>query len=348
MSYSRTTFTAAALIVLLLFLTSCDSERKKRLYSGRTMGTTWHLTLVTDRGSQVKNLQKKIDTRLEEINRSMSIFMGNSEISRFNRLRKPEKPFVISEDFLNVMTVAEQLHRLTHGAWDGTIGPVVDIWGFGKGKKVIRPPQKEQIAAVLKNTGFNGIAVNANGYLIKKNPALHLDLGSIAKGYAVDQLARLLRESKIENFIVEVGGEVVTSGRKMDGSPWRVGLNTPREEASATEVFKTVTLTNQAVATSGDYRNFFESGNKRYSHVINPKTGYPVDNGVVSATIIAGNCTFADGLATAVMVMGPEKALNLINRLDGVEGLIITRDKREKFAEFHSNNFLSYSGSGEK
>ena len=161
-----------------------------------------------------------------------------------------------------------------------------------------------------------------------------LDLASIAKGYAVDQVSHLLQTSGIENFLVEIGGEVFASGYRKDGKPWRVGINQASTTASTADVYQVVPLHNRAMATSGDYRNYFEAGDKRYFHIIDPRTGYPVNNHVVSVSIVADTCMFADGLATAIMVMGLEHGMALINSLKEVEGFIIVRQKKDAYAHF--------------
>ena len=166
-----------------------------------------------------------------------------------------------------------------------------------------------------------------------------LDLASIAKGYGVDQVAEIVRQAGFNNYLVEIGGEIAASGKRRDGKWWRIGINRPRKEANFNDVYKAVDLRNKAFATSGDYRNFFEIEGVRYSHVIDPRTGYPVSNGIVSVSIIAPNCTVADGLATAVMVMGPEKGLNLINHLEDVEGLIIIEKTDGSLYEHPSAGF---------
>jgi thiamine biosynthesis lipoprotein len=200
-------------------------------------------------------------------------------------------------------------------------------------------PRKQQIAALLPEIGFNNIEIRANGVLVKKNKTITLDLSSIAKGYGVDEVAHVITKAGFDDYLVEIGGEVIASGRRKDGKLWRLGINRPRKDAAFNEVYNIVDLDNQAFATSGDYRNFFEVDGIRYSHIIDPRTGYPVSNSVVSVSIIAENCTLADGLATAIMVLGPGKGLDLIDRLDGVEALIIVEKPDGSLGEHYSKNF---------
>ncbi|MDH3723767.1 MAG: FAD:protein FMN transferase, partial [Desulfobacteraceae bacterium] len=261
------------------------------------------------------------------------------EISRFNAHQTVGEKFKISEDFYNVMIVAMAIYQETGGAWDGTVKPLVDLWGFGKSENNYTIPEKSRIAAILSNIGFNNIEIFAGHYLAKKNTAITLDLASIAKGYGVDQIAALIRGNGIDNFLVEIGGEVFAAGLRKDGKNWRIGINRPQKNAPVDQVYKVVNLQDKGFATSGDYRNYFEVNQKRFTHVIDPRNGYPVDNGVVSVSIIANTCTFADGLATAVMVLGHKKGLDLVNRLDNTECFIVTKKEDGALIDHYSKGF---------
>ncbi len=332
--YLQTTF----LMFFLLLSVGCSSQKEVE-FSGKTMGTTYHITVVAGSFTNINDLQKKIDTRLEEINKSMSTFRKDSEISRFNAYQTVGEKFRISDDFYNVMTVAKMIYEETGGAWDGTVKPLVDLWGFSKSENRHTIPEKSQIASLLSETGFNNIEIFADHYLAKKNPAVTLDLASIAKGYGVDQVASLIRANGIQHFLVEIGGEVFAAGLRKDGKKWRVGINRPQKNAPIDQVYKVVNLQNKGFATSGDYRNYFEVNQHRFSHVIDPRNGFPVDNGVVSVSIIANTCTFADGLATAVMVLGHKKGLDLVDRLDNTECFIVTQSKNGDLIDHSSKGF---------
>jgi thiamine biosynthesis lipoprotein len=312
------------IVCLAAFLAAagCDAKREQTL-SGRTMGTTYTVKVVTGYFGSVSGLQEQIDRRLDQINRSMSPYLKDSEISRFNRFQEAGVEFPISKDFLRVMQEAARIHALSEGAWDGTVNPLVDLWGFGRTGRTDRRPPPEQIAALLSDIGFQKIEVRDSDALVKHQAAVSLDLSSIAKGYGVDQVAAEVRRAGFRDYLVEIGGEVYAAGVRPDGRPWRVGVNRPQAGARFDDVYRVIALQDQAFATSGDYRNFFVENGVRYSHIIDPQTGYPVHAGVVSVSILADNCTLADGLATAVMVLGVEKGLALINRLDHVEGLIV-------------------------
>lgn len=319
------------------FLGCVDNET---VINGRTMGTTYTVKVVTGIFQPQTALKEMIDNRLDEINRSMSTYLADSEISRFNRWVPEGQKFEISNDFMRVMQMAQKIFLLSDGAWDGTVKPLVDLWGFGNAKARSEPPTKQEIEKGLQAVGFSSLQIVDDCCLGKSNPAVSLDLASIAKGYGVDQVAALIKARGVENFLVEIGGEVYAAGHRKDGHPWRVGINTPRPEASARQVYRAVSLSERAMATSGDYRIFFEIDGRRYSHVIDPRNGYPVENGVVSATVLADNCTLADGLATALMVMGPSKGLALVDRLDGVECLIVVMQEDGTLVDHYSEGFM--------
>jgi thiamine biosynthesis lipoprotein len=215
------------------------------------------------------------------------------------------------------------------------------LWGFGK-KPITRVPPENEITRIMSHIGFEYLEITDKSALIKHKEGLTLDLASIAKGYGVDQIAQILRENRLTDFLVEIGGEVVASGHRLDGDNWKVGINRPQPTAALNAVYKVLKLSNKALATSGDYRNFFELDGVRYSHVLDPRTGFPVSNGVVSVSIIAGNCTLADGLATAIMVMGPEKGLAVIDALKNVESLIIVHRSDGALLEYVSKGFEAY------
>lgn len=317
-------------LFLIALILGCGLKKETE-FAGKTMGTTYHIKVVTWRVKNLDALRFEIDKRLEEINNSMSTYIPSSEISRFNSMRETGKKMYVSEDFLKVAKVARDIYEITQGAWDATVMPLIELWGFANSNGKISEmrtdiPHPNIIKHVLNNIGFDKIEISDQGYLEKRQRSVSIDFASIAKGYAVDQVANVIRKEGIHNFLVEIGGEVYTSGRRGDGRNWRIGINTPRRDSPENMIYGAVDLTNEALATSGDYRNFFEVNGKFYSHIMDPRTGYPVSNGVVSVSIIADTCVFADGLATGVMVMGPSNGIELVNRLDGVECLIITNE----------------------
>ena len=325
-------------IAILLIATGVGAQ-KGHLIPGRTMGTDYHITVVTAYDRVISGLKEKIDARLNEINHVFSTYQKDSEISRFNALNQAGEKFQASDDFIQVMKVGRKIHQLSEGAWDGTVNPLLDLWGFGPTRREPKMPAASAIKERLQSVGFDRIQIIEPNFIVKDSARITLDLNSIAKGFAVDQISQLIAASGFENYLVEIGGEVYAAGLRKDGKKWRVGINKPQKDAAINEVYKVVSLSNKAFATSGDYRNFFEIDRVRYSHVIDPRTGYPVSNGIVAVSIIANNCTLADGLATAIMVMGVDKGIPLLNRLDNVEGLIVVEESDGSLADFYSSGF---------
>jgi FAD:protein FMN transferase len=326
------------LFLLPLLMVSC-LPKKEHTIAGRTMGTTYHITVVSGYFKGIGKLKERIDARLEEVNQSMSTYIPDSEISRFNAFEQVGVKFAVSPDFFQVLQVGRKLFQLSKGAWDATVQPLVDLWGFGPAFKERQIPRPEEIAAVLPEIGFDHIELIAPNFLVKKIAGVTLDLSSIAKGFGVDQVAKVIEQNGFENYLVEIGGEIFAAGVRSDGKAWRIGINRPQPDAPPNEVYKVVSLSDRAFATSGDYRNFFEAGGVRYSHVLDPKAGYPVSNGVVSTSVMADSCTFADGLATTLMVMGPEKGLELVKKLDQVECLIVVQKPDGSLADYYSPGF---------
>ena len=327
--------TEVPIAALVLLLAACAPPPEHKL-EGRTMGTTWHVTVVGR--ASVAGLQERIERRLEEVNQSFSTYRDDSEINRFSRFRAVGEEFPVSRDFLRVMETAARVFALSGGAWDGTVRPLVDVWGFGPLPPVGEPPDPGRIEALLADVGFDRIEIRP-GALVKRQASVTLDLSSIAKGYGVDAVAEVIRGAGFRDFLVEIGGEVFGAGSRRDGRPWRVGINRPQADAAPDEIYRVAPLRDAAFATSGDYRNFFVRDGVRYSHVLDPRTGRPVANGVVSVSVLAPDCTLADGLATAVMVMGAEAGVALLERLPAVEGLVVVETKDGRLEDHATSGF---------
>lgn len=326
------------LLAASLLLFGCGQRGRELALAGRTMGTTYSVKLAFP-GERVPNgtiLQANIDAVLAEVNRQMSVWDSTSEISAFNRLAD-DSPFPVSSGFAQVMAKSLEVARLTDGAFDVTVAPLVDLWGFGAGRaRALEPPSAEEIRAALERVGYRKLKLHGK-QLVKTDPALQLDLSAIAKGYGVDAVALWLAGQGFTDFMVEIGGEVYCRGRNAAGRPWRIGIDTPRLGAlPGRQLQAVVALSDRALATSGDYRNYFEYGGKLYSHVVDPRSGYPVETQVASASVLAPSCMEADALATALMVMGAELGLELIEKLDGVEALLIIREGPDRFRTVRS------------
>jgi thiamine biosynthesis lipoprotein len=342
---ARCAAVAGLVVSLAVAAGSACRPRSVQKLEGRTMGTTYHVTLVGVTEARAAALQPQIDRRLEEVNDTFSTYRPQSELSRFNQLARAGEPFPVSADFQRVMAAAARVHELSDGAWDGTVLPLVELWGFGPGGPVREPPADEAVRGRMADVGFRLIETRGAS-LVKRRASVTLDLASIAKGYGVDAVADVVRRAGVRDFIVEIGGEVIASGTRKDGRPWRVGINRPSPDAAPDELFAVVHLRDQAFATSGDYRNFLVEDGVRYSHVLDPRTGRPVRNGVVSVSVLAPDCTLADGLATAVMVMGAEVGIALLDRLDGVEGLVLVEAAGGRLEQRRSRGFRAEPVSG--
>ena len=319
-------------ILIILFI-GCKSEDQTITINGNTMGTTYSIKIIDNKLQHIdiNNVKSKIDSVLQAVNQQMSTYIPDSEISRFNRLIS-EDWFTISTDFYDVIVMSQEISRLTKGAFDITIGPIMELWGFSKDlmQNDWQPPPNLEIEKVLQFIGFNNIAVGKNS-IKKANPNIKIDLNAIAKGYGVDIVFELLRDLGFTGILVEIGGEVRCSGYNNEDNYWKIGIDKPiLDMIPGTELQAVISLNNNALATSGDYRNYFKYNGKLFSHTINPVTGYPMQNRVASASVIAQDCMTADALATALMVMGKE-GIELINSLDEVEAMIIIRTDENEF-----------------
>jgi len=326
-------------ILLLFVLAIPPVPARQYTITGRTMGTFYSIKFISMEKQTPALWQQRTDMRLKEVNAKLSMYNPRSEISLFNKY-PVNQPFKLSNDFYQVMLESLHLYKITDGAWDGTVKPLVDLWGFGTKNRPDILPESSQIQEALARTGFHKLIL-ANHLLTKKEDGICLDLGSIAKGYGVDAIARLFSSNGINNFLVEIGGELVGSGKNRKGHPWVVGISKPEKNGIGKSLYKIISLKDMAIATSGNYRNFFEKNGRIFSHIIDPKTGFPVGNKVVSTSVIAKNCTIADGLATALMVMDLQKGIDLINSLPHTECLIIQK-QGSGFISTQSDRFEAF------
>lgn len=300
-----------------LFLTACEKAPEQITLAGKTMGTTYSVKYI-DNG-QIKNLpnsaniKAEMDNLLKIVNSEMSTYQKDSQISRFNQMKEANQPFEVSDDFIAVVKEAIVLNKITEQALDITVGPLVNLWGFGPTKRINKAPTAEQIAEKAKAVGIDKLEIKDN-QLIKKDPDVYIDLSSIAKGFGVDKLAEYLEHLGVENYLVEIGGELRGKGKNIQGQAWRIAIEKPAlEQGSATQIV--VPLNNLAMATSGDYRNYFEDeqGN-RFSHIIDPKQLRPISHNLASITVFASTTMAADGLSTGLFVLGTEKALEIAEK----------------------------------
>ena len=327
-------------LVLLAFVLSCSSEVDLTTLEGRTMGTTYRVLVRSESaGFDAAKLHKMIDQELIYINKLMSTYDVNSEISRFNRSAQIT-PFKLSSETTEVLAFSLQLARQTQGAFDPTVSPLVNLWGFGPVRSDAKIPPADAISRVRAEIGFDALALDATDNTLRSQLPRQLDLSAVAKGYAVDRLAAILIEAGLSHFLVEVGGELVAKGTKFEDVPWRVAIESP--DPVNRGIFKALSLRDKAVATSGDYRNFFESNGQRYSHTLDPRTGSPVDHTTVSVTVLADTAMVADGWATALNVLGLDEGLKLANER-GLAALFISRtDTSERRQSYESDTMKAY------
>jgi FAD:protein FMN transferase len=321
-------------------LAACSGEPVPSQLAGATMGTTWHVSYVPETAApDAGHLQSGIEAQLERVNRSMSTYLPDSEISRLSAL-DPHTWFSATDDFFLVLTTALDIGEKSEGAYDVTVAPLVDLWGFGPEGVVDVPPTEQAIAQVMGRVGQQYIRLDNENRGVLKERALSLDFSSLAKGFAVDQVAEWLLAEGITRFMVEVGGEMRLSGLSAREDPWRIAIEQP--DSSGRSIAITLNITDVAVATSGDYRNYFESNGKRYSHSIDPRTGFPVAHDLVSVTVVHADCMIADAWATALTVLGAERAM-AVAQAQGLAVYFIRRGD-DGFASSHTPQFSRYLG----
>ena len=271
--------------------------------AGLIFGTTYNITYQSD-----EDLHKEVLAKLKEVDGALSMFNEKSTITKINN----NEDVTPSEMFTDVFQLAQEISQETNGSFDITVAPLVNIWGFGfkKGEE----PSKHAIDSLKALIGYQKVGYNGKR-IVKKDPRITLDCSAIAKGYGADVVARLLDEKGIKNYLVEIGGEVVTKGISEKRVPWKIGVTKPTEDPTETGDLQTVlNVTDKAMATSGNYRNFYYKGGKKYAHTIDPKTGYPVQHNILSATVLCDECARADAFATAFMVMGLERAKKVLEK----------------------------------
>lgn len=270
--------------------------------TGMVFGTVYNMTYQSD-----KDLKQDIEAELQKVDNSLSPFNKSSIISKINRNENPE----VNDMFAEVFNLAEKVSGETGGAFDITVAPLVNMWGFGT--KQFHRPDRESVDSLMKFVGFNKVVMR-NKHVQKQNPNIQLDCSGIAKGYGCDVVARFFRSKGIKNFMIEIGGEIVTSGNNEKRLPWSIGVTKPTDDSlQASQELQTVlNVTDKAMATSGNYRNFYMDGNRKLAHTIDPHTGYPVQHSLLSSTVLASDCATADAYATAFMVLGIDKAKKVL------------------------------------
>ena len=299
------------LLFFLLIISACSNpnQRQQWTLNGSIMGTVWSVKIVTTKKSQLSQNQAKaaIEAELQRIDQLLSTYREDSQVSRFNRHFSTEW-MTVSKDFIAVMAEALSISQLSNGAFDVTVAPLVNLWGFGSDGSINQIPDQKTIKQTLHKIGYQKIEIDVvNQRLRKLIPEISVNLSAIAKGYAVDQVALSLEKLGIMEYLVEVGGELRAKGHNLSNMAWTVGVEVPTPQLR--QVYQALQLVDQAIATSGDYRNYVEIAGQRFAHTIDPATALPVNHTLASVTVIAPSTMQADGWATALMVLGVEKGL---------------------------------------
>ena len=294
--------------------------------AGLIFGTTYSVTYQCG-----EDLQEEIEAELKKVDDEFSMFNSQSIVARLNNGEQPE----LSNDFIDVFKLARQVSEDTNGAFDITVAPLVNAWGFGF--KHEQMPSKEQVDSLRELIGYRYVTLNDKNITMQK-PGMMLDFSAIAKGYGVDVVARLLERHDIKNYMVEIGGEITTRGINPERVPWRIGVNKPSEDAlnENHELQTILNVTDKSMATSGNYRNFYVKGGKKYAHTIDPKTGYPVQHSLLSATVLTDRCAKADAYATSFMVLGMDGAKQILERHKELMAYLIYTDNKGNLSVWYS------------
>lgn len=318
------------IVVIVFAIAAVTASRQKSTEyqhdNGFVFGTTYNVTY-----QYADNLQEEIEEALKGVDNSLSMFNKESVISKVNQ----NKAVVLDDGFLKVFSIATEVNRETDGAFDITVAPLVNAWGFGFKNGAM--PDSRQVDSLKQIIGFSKVKLT-DGKVVKADPRVMLDCSAIAKGYGVDVVADLLRAKGIENFMVEIGGEIVTSGISQKRLPWKIGVVKPSDDSLSvnSELQTIINVTDKAMATSGNYRNFYYKGGKKYAHTIDPKTGYPVQHNILSATVIADDCATADAYATAFMVLGLDGARKVLDKHQELMAYLIYSDAKGNNAVWFS------------
>lgn len=294
--------------------------------TGQIFGTTYHITYQSD-----KDLHREILQRLQLVDQTFSTFNDESIISKINR----NKPVKLNQMFIEVFDLAKTVSKDTHGAFDITVAPLVNVWGFGF--KSGTPPTKAVIDSLRHMTGYEKVKL-IGSTVRKQDPRIMLDCSAIAKGYGSDVVAQYLRSRDVENFMIEIGGEIVVQGNSDKRLPWKIGVTKPTDDSTQVnnELQTVLNVSNTAMATSGNYRRFYYKNGKKYAHTIDPKTGYPVQHNILSATVLANTCAKADAYATSFMVLGLEKTQQVLQHHPDLMVYLIYADGQGKNKVWYS------------
>ncbi|MFT5136001.1 MAG: thiamine biosynthesis lipoprotein [Arenicella sp.] len=326
-------------LACVFMLCACQQrpEAQSVTFSGPIMGTEYRITVVVPVADALDQLELDILAEMNAVNSSMSTYLVDSELSQINRL-PAYTPFVLSPELNSVLSEALEISELSQGAFDVTVADAVNLWGFGPNGTITAQPSPEQLVSLQASVGYKNLRL-VNGSLSKVNAATKIDLSAIAKGYAVDQVARMLKAKRFNNFLIDVGGELRLSGLNVDKRVWRVAIEKPQTLGGVQQVLE---LTDAAIATSGDYRNFININGRKYSHTISPKTLKPVFHRLALVSVISENASTADALATALMAMGEAAALEFARDKDLIAYFVIRGDDEGSYKVSYTDKFARF------
>ncbi len=313
-------------LISIVFFVSCSDKTPRIEYSGVTQGSYFSIIYYDENG---RDFRDDIDFYLTMVDKSVSLWNENSIISKVNR----NEDVTINKIFKDNFELAQKASEFSDGAFDATIGPLVSAWGFHYKKELNMTPQ--MVDSIRQYVGYHKVKIVDNK-VVKENPNITLDFNAVAQGYTADLIARMLDFKGVRSYLVDIGGEIMTKGTKPNGKMWTIGIEKPAEKFDSERSVQTkIEVRNKGVVTSGNYRKYIEKDGIRYSHSIDPKTGYPVEHNLLSATVIADNAAWADCLATICMLVGKEKASKLLENQDGVEAYFIFVDDDGKIRVEH-------------
>lgn len=316
--------TFVLLASLMLGLVACSKPVEVKMLSGAAQGTTWHVSIWSNSAIDTERLQEEIEAEFQRIDKIMSNYRQDSIIEQFNRNQNPQA-IEVGEEVVNLVNIARQVSQATNGCYDLTVKPLFDLWGFSK--DVFNAPSEADIQNVIKKIGLSYLTSPTQTSLLKKQPELSVDLSSIAQGYSVSRIAKVVEKVGITDYLVEIGGEMQTRGHKPDGSFWRIAIERPLPGDRA--VHKVIDIKKDdsiAIMTSGTYRHYFDEQGRRYSHILDARTGKPVTHSTLSVTVLHDDPTQADAWSTALLCLGESDAMRVANEY-GVAVFIIVEEQ---------------------
>jgi thiamine biosynthesis lipoprotein len=331
----------ALLALLLCILPACSAAEKASIItiSGQTMGTMYRIRLVSNKlrsRADLSHVSNSTLTLLEDFNHQMNHYDPNSTLSKFNALQNGS--IQIKDEFRNCLLSAQQIYQESHGAFDITIAPLLKLWGYGPNSQELTSiPNQAALLAAKHNVGSTMAYELVGNQLTKLQASASIDLSAIAKGYAVDLVVQNLKKLGFDRFLVEIGGEIRASGTNIQNKPWSVAIIHPDSEIN--RYYATVDLSDESMATSGNYLTQTEIDGMTYSHTIDPRSGYPIQNNIASVTVISEDCVVADAMATAIGVLGVNAGLAWVESKSKIEAMILEREISGLLIEHHSSGF---------